>query len=496
MFNNVWGRPITKIDTYSTSSITKTNQIVFLLQDLDYANLQQYEITEILNNESISQEDKIRNLRSIFNREQPQPSVAELLNSDLSDQEKILRIVTSKDSYSFFPFAFINFIRKVIKSSNVLLNEQESEIVIFLKNYFQNLDVNKKNQLAYKFDNLFKSYVIEFNSEYRDNQINQHFVNQFLEIISEYNFQNIIAQDQATPPPTPPPRPSTPPPPLRDQASNQIWSDFDYSSDVQNSSQSPSPYSSQGSSRSSSPPPPPPPRENPVFLGLTPESLLPLPIFIGESNESSELRITVMSKVVSNGAVSQDVNQGSSAIIVDHDNPRALFPLPIRLDSNDQKLLQLPQKLVLNGDQASQQNIDSSSVVSDHQNQGQGVDANDSAMKASTASSHITFVSPKRLGPEDSSIMPNGVSVEPLQPNLLASSIDQGNESSSDSNKEKSGEDGQGEQKINSCCSLFSRVCQRFRRFLSKIPSCSFKCFSASCLRSSKSRVEPRPLTP
>lgn len=383
---------------------------------------------------------------------------------ELSDDKKILRILSSPPSLNTSPIGFVTIL-DIIKEDNLEFVDEHQKIILdFLKTYSKSSsDLIEKNSL-------FKDRFIDILSKYYSDNNSKSLLNNFLKLISSSISQTIV------------------------------WSDFDHSSDgLQNSLQPPSPYSSQGSSRSSSPPPPPPPRAKPVILGLTLELLpFPLPIATSDNGPVDKSGITVMSKVVSNGADSQEFNQGSSAIIDDHNHQKGLLPLPKRLDSNDRKLLQFPKRLDLDGDQASQQNINSSPVVLSDQNQ--GVDANDLAIKASTASSHITFVSPQRLGPEDSSnvssTMSNVVSVIPFKSNSSGSLSNTGSESSSNSDQGKPEQDGQGEQTINSCCSLFSRVCQRFRRFLSKIPSCSFKCFSASCLRSSKSRVEPRPLTP
>ena len=382
---------------------------------------------------------------------------------ELSDDKKILSILSYPPSLNTSPIGFVTIL-DIIKEDNLeFVDEHQKTILDFLKIYStSSSDLIEKNSL-------FNDKFIDILFNYYSDDNSKSLLNNFLTLISSSISQTIV------------------------------WSDFDPSSDVQNSSQPQSPYSSQGSSRSSSPPPPPPPRAKPVILGLTPE-LLPflLPIPTGDNGPVGE-SIAVMSKVVSNEADSQEFNQGSSAIIVDHDNPRALFPLPIRLDSNDRKLLQFPKRLDPDGDPASQQNINSSPVVLSDQNQ--GVDANNLAMKASTASSQVTFPMPRRLTSQDlsdvSSAIPIVVPVVALNTDSNATSSDKGNGSSSNSVLEKPEQDESGAQKTGCFNCLFSRVREGIARFLPGIKmSGSLKFFSASCLGSSRSRVEPRPPNP
>lgn len=424
---------------------------------------------------------------------------------ELSDEQKIKKILVNKDVYDVYPFSFLNFVNQIKSSDSQSLKSYGEQTLYFLR-YYLDINDDDRSELQKICDKNLIIYKTSVNTILTD--LNDLIYKALKGIpISSPSYQ----PDKTFRPINPQPitASSQPHKPLpskvigsasyhnstevnsgltSSQSKTIIWSDFD-------------PYhknSSQVSSRSpSTTPPPPPPRENPVILKFSSESLLPFPIFIGESNESSELGIAVTSQVVPDKADSQEANQVISAIIVAQQNQQEdLLPLPKRLDSNGRKLLQLPQMLGLNDEQASQQNIDSSPVSVVLSDQNQRVDANNLAMENSTALfMQRTFVSPQRLGPEDSSNIPNGVPVVPDNQDSNGSPSDAGSESSSDSNKEKSGEDDSGKKKTGCFGCVFSRFCERITRcFSGNKMSGSLKSPFASCLGSSRNtKVGPGP---
>ena len=434
---------------------------------------------------------------------------------ELSDEQKIKKILVNKDVYDVYPFSFLNFVNQIKSSDSQSLKSYGEQTLYFLRYY---LDINDddrselqkicdKNLIIYKTsvntiltdlndliykalngipisspsyqpDKTFRpinpqpitassqtykplpSKVIGSASYNNSTEVNSELTSYQSKIIiwSDFdpyhkNSSQVSSLSPSTTPPPPPPRISSPPPP-------------------------PPPPSRPSTPP---PPPPPPPRENPDILKFSSKSLLPLPILTGDNGPVGESEITVMSKVVPDKADSQDVYQVSSAIISDQNNQAVLFPLPNRLDSG--------------GNELPQQNIDSPVVFV---NQNQGVEANDLAMQDRNAFLQGTFVMPQRLEPEGSSnvssTMPNEVPVIPFKSNSSESLSDTGSGLSSNPDKEKSAEDESGEKKTRCFGCVFSRVRERITGYISEIKMGGIlKFFSASCLGSSKSRVEPGP---
>ena len=233
LHSSIWGGTSKKIDIYYTN--TESSSILQLLNDLQYSILQQPEITAILNSGK-SEEDIVQKLSIFFGKEeQQQPSITNLLRLDLSGHEKIEQILANKDVYDVYPFSFVNFVNQIRSSDSQSLENYGEQILYFLENY---LKINDDDRSELK-------KICDTNLIYNGTNVNTLFshLNNLI-----YNAINRTPIPSSSYQPDNTSRSIDQEPKINKE--NEIWSDFDSLSNVlQNSSQPPSPYSTQTSSR-------------------------------------------------------------------------------------------------------------------------------------------------------------------------------------------------------------------------------------------------------
>jgi hypothetical protein len=402
-----------------------------------------------------------------------------LNDEELSDQDKILKIIAYPPSTHTYPTGFVTILDFIKKENSNFVDEHQKIILNFLKNYSSSsTDLDLKKSL---FKDKFSEILLDFFSEENPKLLSD----KFLTLIS-----SPISQ-------------------------TRVWSDFDPDPDLKNSS--------QGSIRSSSPPPPPPPRifsppptpplEISSNLKIPNGSPLPLPIYIGNDpneNIGGVSGIEVTSSRLTDEEGSGEVYQTSSTMIDDQQSQQGdllpwpqrlsgdavhqeLLPLPQQEGSVNQELLPLPKRLDQDGDQLTQQNINSSPVVFGDQNQ--VFEVNDLATQNSTEHiEQVTFVLPQKLVSLNSSDASLNIVQGPAVVPMASNPSEPRNDGIPTTNPEEEllDQDPQGKpEKKPSCFSgIFSRVFERAKGLYSKISSCtSLKFPSASCLGSSRSGV-------
>jgi hypothetical protein len=480
--------------------------------------------------------------------------IYKILNDvELNYQQKIEKIFTNKNVYDVYPFSFVNFVNQIRSSDSQSLKSYDEQILYFLENYLK-INDNDRSELKKICDTNLIYYGTNVNTLFNNlNDLIYNAIRGFPISSSSYQpdntFRPIDPQSLTTSVQTHKPFPikvigntSDPllqldknkssaegllntkintrsafntyhaavnfeltfPPPSK----TEIWRDFDPDPDLKNSSHE--------SSRSPSPPPPPPPRifspppppprETSSDLKIPNGSQLPLPVQIDvDSNENivSLSGINLTGSVLADEASSGGVFQASSKMIGNQQSQQGgslpwpkrlsedsvsegLLPLTQQEGSVHQELLQLPKRLDSSVNNIlSQQIIASSIAVRAQQDR---VFKTDLAMQNNAVNlEQGAFVLPQRLEFQDSL----DASLNITQGPAVVPMASDPSEPSRDGNQPPPNP-GKPEKKPSGFGCISSRVIERTRRLYSKIPSCtSLKFPFASCLRSSRSRVEP-----